>query len=484
MSPHNDCSVESDLAGAVAKLAMVQRSSSTESSGSDAPVPPVHVTIEPSPSTDDSEPSENGDGFESESTTYFDATSDAEAYHKGDSGVEVDQEPDFVIPDEQKVANIVEMVEFYFSDAYILKDAFLLKHVRRHKEGYISLKLISSFKKVKHETRDWRQVAFACRKSDKLEVNDAGTKVRRVAPLPEIDQTTPSRTIVAIGISQEKASIEGMAELFSKFGPIASIRILRPGTSMPAEVRSVAARNPDMTNKICALIEFECTESAKSCSTDNYLTGLIKIVEVAKREPRKTNKNVKKSQESSPNGSRPESPSIQALRSDSRNRIDKRKRRNATHLRAVSDFSGSGFDTPNISSSDAEISPHMQRRQLHICNNSSQNSTPSGSPFMKRSNYFRNKDQNRSPLASSPEGPRYFRGVASETSSPSRSPWIQRRINAADDSYGRRSPQAFSLSVPSNVFRYPLGPDGTKGFHDDARRGRFSLGGECVVTKM
>jgi len=45
-------------------------------------------------------------------------------------------------------AQIVEQVEYYFSDAHILKDAFLLKHARRNRDGFISLKLITSFKKV------------------------------------------------------------------------------------------------------------------------------------------------------------------------------------------------------------------------------------------------------------------------------------------------------------------------------------------------
>ena len=53
---------------------------------------------------------------------------------------------------------IVAQVEFYFGDANITKDKFLLKHVKRNKEGFVSLKLISSFKRVKHLTKDWRQV--------------------------------------------------------------------------------------------------------------------------------------------------------------------------------------------------------------------------------------------------------------------------------------------------------------------------------------
>ena len=81
-------------------------------------------------------------------------------------------------PDDELCESIVQQVEFYFSDANITKDKFLLKHVKRNKEGFVSLKLISSFKRVKHLTKDWRQVAVAIeRKSNKLEVNDLKTKV-------------------------------------------------------------------------------------------------------------------------------------------------------------------------------------------------------------------------------------------------------------------------------------------------------------------
>ena len=81
-------------------------------------------------------------------------------------------------PNDDLCEQIVQQVEFYFSDANITKDKFLLKHVKRNKEGFVSLKLISSFKRVKHLTKDWRQVAVAIeRKSNKLEVNDLKTKV-------------------------------------------------------------------------------------------------------------------------------------------------------------------------------------------------------------------------------------------------------------------------------------------------------------------
>jgi RNA recognition motif-containing protein len=155
-------------------------------------------------------------------------------------------------------------VEFYFSDANITKDKFLLKHVKRNKEGFVSLKLISSFKRVKHLTKDWRQVAYAIKKcSDRLEVNDLETKVRRLEELPPYDETTPSRTVVVLNLPMDRPTIEGVAEIFRACGEIVLVRILRPGNPVPADIKQYVAKHPEMTTKVCALVEFERTEFAQ-----------------------------------------------------------------------------------------------------------------------------------------------------------------------------------------------------------------------------
>ena len=58
------------------------------------------------------------------------------------------------------------------------------------------------------------------RKSNKLEVNDVQTKVRRLESLPDYDETTPSRTVVAINLPIERPTIESVAEIFSVCGEI------------------------------------------------------------------------------------------------------------------------------------------------------------------------------------------------------------------------------------------------------------------------
>jgi len=176
----------------------------------------------------------------------------------------IKEEQVYVEPDEDLSEKITQQVEFYFSDANITKDKFLLKHVKRNKEGFVSLKLISSFKRVKHLTKDWRQVAHAIKTcSKKLEVNDLETKVRRLEELPPYDETTPSRTVVVLNLPMDRPTIEGVAEIFKTCGDIVLVRILRPGNPIPADIKQYVAKHPEMTTKVCALVEFERTEFAQ-----------------------------------------------------------------------------------------------------------------------------------------------------------------------------------------------------------------------------
>lgn len=194
-----------------------------------------------------------------------------------------EEEEEFVPPDDELAQKIVDQVEFYFSDVNITKDAFLLKHVKRNKEGYVSLKLISSFKRVKHLAKDWRVVAYSLSKSKKLEINEAGTKLRRLDPLPAYDQTTPSRTVVAIDLPLEKPTIENVAEMFKNCGEIALIRILRPGNPIPADVRHFVNKHPEMIGKISALVEFVRTESAHNAIQKEWnwrVDESMKVVEL------------------------------------------------------------------------------------------------------------------------------------------------------------------------------------------------------------
>ncbi|XP_010170132.1 uncharacterized protein LOC104527966 [Antrostomus carolinensis] len=157
------------------------------------------------------------------------------------------------IADPQLVRRIVSQVEFYLSDENLAKDAFLLKHVQKNKMGFVSIKLLTSFKKVKYLTRDWRLTLYALRFSELLEVNGEGTKVRRRVPIPEsLLSIPPSKLLLAWDLlAQEqdmllplqKNFLETITRMFSPFGAIVSIRILRPGRKLPSDVRKYTSRS-------------------------------------------------------------------------------------------------------------------------------------------------------------------------------------------------------------------------------------------------
>ncbi|XP_017867971.1 PREDICTED: uncharacterized protein LOC108616947 isoform X2 [Drosophila arizonae] len=191
---------------------------------------------------------------------------------------EIDTLEPSLVPSDELAAEIADAVEFYFSNESILKDAFLLKHVRRNKEGFVSLKLVSSFKRVRQLTREWKVVGDAVRRmSRKIELNEQGTKVRRLEPLPSFDETMPSRTIVACDLPLDKLSIEKVSDLFSKCGEIALIRILKPGMAIPVDVRQFMNKYPELQQKECALVEYLESSSAREAL---HLAGPFQVYEM------------------------------------------------------------------------------------------------------------------------------------------------------------------------------------------------------------
>ncbi|XP_066192420.1 la-related protein 6-like [Sylvia atricapilla] len=175
-------------------------------------------------------------------------------------------------PDPQLVRRIVAQVEFYLSDENLAKDAFLLKHVQKNKMGFVSIKLLTSFKKVKYLTRDWRLTLYSLKFSALLEVNKEGTKVRRRLPIPEhLLSVPPSKLLLAWELQPReqdlplrKNFLETITRMFSPFGAIVSIRILRPGRKLPSDVRKYSSRFPELLSRCCALVEYESLESARS----------------------------------------------------------------------------------------------------------------------------------------------------------------------------------------------------------------------------
>ncbi|XP_013419128.1 la-related protein 6 [Lingula anatina] len=388
---------------------------------------------------------------------------------------------EFTPPTDELRDKIITQVEFYFSDANILKDAFLLKHVRRNKMGYVSIKLITSFKKVKSLTKDFRVVAYSLKQSEKLEVNSEETKVRRMEPLPEWDETTPSRTVVAFNLPMTDPSIESVAELFSKHGEIALIRIIRPGKAIPSDVKKHLSKHPQLETSVCAVIEFENHESAKnaveSVDKDNWRSA-IHVALLA--EPKKKEKGEKKTE------NKKEGKNDKKKNKKKGTRIDELARDDSSCYSSGSDAEYSPLPTRKNQQRNS-LSPNqdMNRLSPHSSPKSSPHTSPKSSPRPQRKNKGKSplidSGHSRSPKASpltSPELGRrrcYSAGArpAGDGSdiSPSSSPWVQRRLKAAQDisplakMQGNGGPLVNKRTEEKErILRQPRGPDGTRGF--------------------
>ena len=186
------------------------------------------------------------------------------------SEVSVGGAASFFEPSDEMCEEITRQTELVFSDASLSKDTFLLKHVKRNKEGYVNLKLlISAYKPIKRLTQDWRQIAFSIRKcSSRLEINELGTKIRRLEQVPCYDPNTPFKTIVATNFPMPSPTIKDVVNIFSSCGEIVQVRILRPGNPTSGDIKKYLASHPAMEGRVCAFVEFETHDLAQKAVTE------------------------------------------------------------------------------------------------------------------------------------------------------------------------------------------------------------------------
>ncbi|VDQ07047.1 unnamed protein product [Trichobilharzia regenti] len=124
----------------------------------------------------------------------------------------VDNEPNL-----EKISEaIVRQCEFYFSDANILKDLFLLKQVKSSTEGWVKLKVVANFKKMQALSTDHDFIRKALSTSSKLEVSEDGDRIRRRDPLPEWDKSVYGRSIILSDFPDDAdVTCEGITQFYT-----------------------------------------------------------------------------------------------------------------------------------------------------------------------------------------------------------------------------------------------------------------------------
>ncbi|KAK7067285.1 La-related protein 6 [Halocaridina rubra] len=170
---------------------------------------------------------------------------------------------------EERIALLKELLETYFSDNYLTRDIFLLKHFRKSKEGWISLKFIASYKKIKRTAKNKSEVEEAVALSSLLEISDDGTKIRRLAKFPACIETyIPTRMTLIGALPTPMRSLATLSNFLSHYGDVASLQILRPGVNLPDILWETANSFPELRDQWCAVVEFDEIESAGKLASD------------------------------------------------------------------------------------------------------------------------------------------------------------------------------------------------------------------------
>lgn len=119
---------------------------------------------------------------------------------------------------------VLHQLEFYFGDSNYPKDKFLRAQAALDEKGFVSLNVISTFKRMKElGVTDIKELARIAAKSNQIEVKEDGTAIKRKNPLPEADLSSP-RTIYTKGWPQG-INIEDVKEVFKPFGSVLCVRI-------------------------------------------------------------------------------------------------------------------------------------------------------------------------------------------------------------------------------------------------------------------
>ncbi|CAG5111604.1 Oidioi.mRNA.OKI2018_I69.chr2.g5893.t1.cds [Oikopleura dioica] len=158
---------------------------------------------------------------------------------------------------------IIAQAEFYLSEDYLTKNAYLLRQVARKRNGFLSVKFISSFKRMRELTPDWATTAKALSKSNKLELSADGMKVRRRQPLTAFISSI--KAIRSVLITAEELSLSMITNLLIPYGEIVFIQVIKPGMEIPDNIRPYCARHPELGSRPVAVVKFDTAEAAHRC---------------------------------------------------------------------------------------------------------------------------------------------------------------------------------------------------------------------------
>jgi len=417
-----------------------------------------------------------------------------------DSGSSVGDDDEITTLTDEMKEKIKVQAEYYFSDENLKKDGFLLKHVKRNKEGYVNLKLLASFKKMRSLNRDYRVIGEALKDSTKLVVNETGLKLRRVEPLPkELLEQARVKHVVLSQIPRENPSMTYITEAFSKHkDDVVSVRIVKPGKKYPNDLQSHFSRHPELRDEIVAVVEFDnpdvASEVINATFTGDYKEIHVKLLELGPKQVKRERMDGETASDT-PVDSDASTGSVTKKTNKKKKSINRflevsGKEDSYSSYGSSSDSEFSSFNScskrHNRSYGNSPVSsPNINRRT--DSDNNSANSSPRGSPlsspnaspkFNKKNFSDKSHVKNGhkiSPLVnqSSPHSSPDMRrkksaGYNNNNTSAGQSAWMLKRmqLNNGKD-FESESTRAGNNKL-LDIVRQPKGPDGSIGFSNSS----------------
>ncbi|KAL9224872.1 hypothetical protein vseg_000864 [Gypsophila vaccaria] len=155
---------------------------------------------------------------------------------------------------------IIKQVEYYFSDENLPNDKFLMKYVKKDKEGFVPISVIATFRKMKRLTKDSSVIVDALKDSSLLVVSSDGKKVKRLHPLPSSETNCPKSCAIVVENLPDDHSTENIQRIFGQVGSVKSISIHDPQVN--GDTNGIKTEKL-LSGKLHALIEYETEEAAE-----------------------------------------------------------------------------------------------------------------------------------------------------------------------------------------------------------------------------
>ncbi|KAE8720020.1 phospho-N-acetylmuramoyl-pentapeptide-transferase-like protein isoform X1 [Hibiscus syriacus] len=176
-----------------------------------------------------------------------------------------------------------ELVEYYFSDENLPTDKYMMSLIKKNKEGFVSISMIASFRRMKRLTRSYPSIVASLKESSMLVcffyeclydpdlpdvigvLSSDGKKVKCRNPLPPIKVRDPKLFTVLVENLPADHSVENIRRIFGEVGHIKNIFLRDPHAL--EEAKKNARADILVSSKLHALVEYETVEAAEKAVT-------------------------------------------------------------------------------------------------------------------------------------------------------------------------------------------------------------------------